>query len=91
MKSRELKLQELGSRLVDREVYYCVSSLMSDLMTLVSSTDRITLEHISTDYDELADLQRRVDYDEAAEHYINDCDDLDELEENIRAHLLLRL
>lgn len=80
MNSRGTKLQELGGRLVDREVYYSVSSLISDLTTLVSSTDRITLEHISADYEDLFDLCRRIDYDEAAEAHIDDCDDLDDLE-----------
>lgn len=80
MNSRETKLQELGRRLVDREVYYCVSSLMSDLTTLVSCANQAVLNQVSVTYEDMIDLNRRVDYDEAAEAHIDDCDDLDDLE-----------
>ena len=80
MNKRETTLQELGSRLVDREVYYCVSSLMSDLTTLVSCANQAVLNQVSITYEDLVDLNRRVDYDEAAEAHVDDCDDLDDLE-----------
>lgn len=80
MNSRETKLQELGGRLVDREVYYCVSSLMYDLTALVSCANQAVLDQVSVTYEDMIDLNRRIDYDEAAEAHIDDCDDLDDLE-----------
>ena len=80
MDSRRTKLQELGGRLVDREVYYNVSSLISDLMTLVSRANQAVLNQIGVTYEDMIALNRRIDYDEAAEAHLDDCDDLDELE-----------
>lgn len=80
MSSRETKLQELGGRLVDREVRYCVSSLMPDLTTLVSGASQAVLNQVSVTYEDMIALNRRIDYDEAAEAHIDDCDDLDDLE-----------
>lgn len=80
MKTRCIKLQELGARLVEREIYYCVSSLVSDLTTLVAGANQSVLNQVGVSYDDMLDLTRRVDYDEAAEAHVDDCDDLDELE-----------
>lgn len=80
MNKRELTLQELGCRLVDREVYYCVSSLMSDLTTLVSGASQALLNQVGVTYENMIDLNRHVDYDEAAEAHVDGCDDMDNLE-----------
>lgn len=80
MNSRGTKLQELGGRLVDREVYYCVSSLMSDLTALVSCANQAVLDQVYVTYEGMIALNRRIDYDEAVEAHIDDCDDLDDLE-----------
>ena len=80
MKTRCIKLQELGARLVEREIYYCVSSLVSDLTTLVAGANQSVLNQVGVTYEDMIDLNRHVDYDEAAEAHIDDCDDLDDLE-----------
>lgn len=74
----ENKRQNLASRLIEREVYYCVSALISDLSALVQAAPRGTVD---IDWDEdLYPLFEATDYEEAATQAINDCDDLNALE-----------
>lgn len=65
----ESKRQSLASRLVEREVYCCVSSLMSDLASFEKG------EY----YDEVMDAFYVEDFQEALEQYIANAD-IDELE-----------
>lgn len=51
--------------LVEREVYYCVSQLMYQLREVVDQTEYA---------DEYCELQYRIDYEEAATHWIDDLD-----------------
>lgn len=77
----ENKRQELARRLVEREVYYCVSSLVSTLSALVqnASYEVQRNEGISWE-DDIYPLLGSTDYEEAGTQHINDCDDLDDLE-----------
>ena len=71
----ETKRQELASRLVDREVFYCVSSLVSTMSALAQSapSDVLRGECLSWE-DDILPLLERVDYDEAVEQYVEDAD-----------------
>lgn len=69
MDDRESKRQNLARRLVAREVYCCVSSLMSDLTNFERGEW----------YDEVLDAQVVENVDEALEAYIDNAD-ADELE-----------
>lgn len=60
--NRKLKLQELGGRLVEREVYYCVSSLIYEL-----AQDGKYM-------DDLMPILVNTDWVEPAKNYINDMD-----------------
>lgn len=79
--NNESKRQELATRLVQREVYYCVSSLVSTLSTFVQNApyEVQRSEGISWEEDILP-LMEMIDYEEAGTAHINECDDIDELE-----------
>ena len=76
----ESKRQDLGQRLVDREIYYCVSSLVSTLSTLAQHCDWKILrdEGMSWENDVLP-LLEWTDYEEAGRNAIENAY-LDELE-----------
>lgn len=60
--------QRICGQLVEREVYCCVSELVSDLLTLAGESAYGTLRQTSIDYDELVELCRvKGDAKEAAE------------------------
>ena len=77
----ESNRQDLASRLVKNEIYYCVSSLVGTLNKLVqySPSDVLSDECLSWEEDILP-LLESIDYEEAGTQAINDCDDLDTLE-----------
>lgn len=58
--------------MVRREVYYCVSSLISDLMSILPSVDYRALKNTSLDYDELLGLCRSQDYEQPAREHIDE-------------------
>jgi len=70
------KLHELASRLVEREVYYNVSSLMGTLNTLASTCDT----QGELDYDDLINLFVRDDWETPARYFIEQDADFDDLE-----------
>ena len=72
----ERNRQELAARLVQREVFYNVSSLITDIRALVESAPDAT--DISYE-DDILPLLEGTDYEEAGTAAINDEDDLDTL------------
>ena len=77
----ESKRQELASRLVEREVYYCVSSLVSTLSALAQNCDSRVLRGECLDWEEdILPLLEWVDYEEALRQYVMDDADLDDME-----------
>ena len=79
--NEEARRQSLASKLVEREIYYCVSGLVSTLSTLlqhvpyeVQRSECISLE------EDIYPLLESTDYEEAGTQHINDCDDIDDLE-----------
>lgn len=76
MSQREIKLQELGRRLVDREVYYCVSYLVS---TLANAAANCHIDDL--DYDDVLGLCQRDDWETPASEFILNDADFDELEQ----------
>ena len=79
--NEESRRQSLASKLVDREIYYCVSSLVSTLSTLLQHTpyEVQRSECISWEEDILP-LMESTDYEEAVRYYVNEEADADELE-----------
>lgn len=77
----EINRQDLARRLVDREIYYCISSLVSTLSTLAQHCywKMLRDEGLSWE-DDILPLLEGTDYDEAGETAINDEDDLDTIE-----------
>ena len=74
----ESQRQELASRLVQREVGNCVSSLMSGIMEVaLHLTYRQMQDAFGTDQDELMELFQRPDYETAAYDFIDDADEAD--------------
>lgn len=83
MENRNLEhtRQELASRLVQREVICCVSTLISGMAELANHVPyRLLRDAFCTDTDEIMNLCQRPDYEEAARQFIMDDADLDELE-----------
>ena len=77
----ESKRQELARRLVDREVYYCVSSLVSTLSVLAQNCGFTVLRDECLSWeDDILPLLEWIDYDEALRQYVMDDADLDDLE-----------
>ena len=79
MSQKTLKLQELGRRLVDREVVYCVSSLIDTLTKVAQFVPTGLRDEVDIDAEALYALSYRIDFDEAAEAHINDCEYIDDL------------
>lgn len=65
----------LAERLVQREIYYCVSYLMSTLSRLACETNDPDL-----DYDEIMEVMVQDDWEEPVNYFINHDADLDQLE-----------
>lgn len=80
--NRSNKLQELAGRLVDREVYYCVSSLVSTLLHIASNCDTDG----ELDFDELINLCQRDDWEPPVDDFIQNDADLSQLEEIADEH-----
>lgn len=78
--NEESKRQDLARRLVDREIYYCVSSLVSTLSTLAQHCDWKILRDEGVSWEEdIYPLLEWTDYEEAGRNAIENAD-LDELE-----------
>lgn len=73
----ESQRQDLARRLVDRKIYYRVSSLISDLSTLVQEAGRSV--DLSWE-DDIYPLLENTDYETAGRDLIENCDDLEDLE-----------
>lgn len=80
MNKRDLKLQELGGRLVEREVIYGVSSLMSGAAKLVYECSAFS-DAFDTDEDEMRDLCVQDDWETPGDLFIREDADFDQLEE----------
>lgn len=74
MNKHDIKLQELARNLVDREVYYCVSSLVSTLVECAQ------LGCSDLDQDELMDICQQDDWETPATYFILNDADFDDLE-----------
>jgi hypothetical protein len=73
--------QDLAARLVQREVFQCVSSLVSGLAQIASEVNyRNFNDAFGIDQDDLYSLCQRPNYEEAARQFIMDDADLDDLE-----------
>ena len=69
----ESKRQELASRLVDREIYYCVSSLVGTLSTLALNCDSRVLRGECLDWEEdILPLLESINYEEAVRAWVMD-------------------
>ena len=74
----ESKRQELASRLVDREIYYCVSSLVGTLSTLAQNCDSRVLRGECLDWEEdILPLLESINYEEALRAWVMDTDGVD--------------
>lgn len=74
--------QELASKLVEREVYCCVSSLVIGLAQIAHEVSYKRFQDaFGFDQDKLRDLCQRPNYEEAARSFVMDDADLDQLEE----------
>ena len=74
----ESKRQELARRLVDREIYYCVSSLVGTLSALAQNCDSRVLRDECLDWEEdILPLLEWIDYEEALCQYVMDTDGVD--------------
>lgn len=77
-----MRNQEQARNLVEREIYCCVSSLMSGVMQIAYNIPYKEFTNaFGTNQDELMDLFQRPDYEEAARAFIMDDADLDQLKE----------
>ena len=69
----ESKRQELASRLVEREIYYCVSSLVSTLSALAQNCDSRVLRGECLDWEEdILPLLESINYEEAVRAWVMD-------------------
>ena len=74
----ESKRQELARRLVDREVYYCVSSLVSTLSNLAQNCSSSVLRNECLDWEEdILPLLESVNYEEAVRAWVMDSNGVD--------------
>lgn len=73
------EIYEVASNIVKNEVYYCVSSLISDLTKIASSCDLHGLD-VDLNYDEILNLCVRENWSEPASWFILNDADWDELE-----------
>ena len=73
--------QDLAARLVQREVFQCISSLVSGLAKIANEVNYKAFEDaFGLDQDELYNILQRPNYEEAARQFIMDDADLDDLE-----------
>ena len=71
--NQESKRQELGRRLVDREVYYCVSSLVSTLSVLAQNCGSTVLRDECLSWeDDILPLLESTNYEEAVRAWVMD-------------------
>ena len=69
----ESKRQELARRLVDREIYYCVSSLVSTLSNLAQNCDwRALRDECLSWEDDILPLLESINYEEAVRAWVMD-------------------
>lgn len=69
----ESKRQELARRLVDREIYYCVSSLVGTLSTLAQNCGSRVLRDECLDWEEdILPLLESINYEEAVRAWVMD-------------------
>ena len=69
----ENKRQELARRLVDREVYYCVSSLVSTLSALAQNCDSRVMRDECLDWEaDILPLLESINYEEAVRAWVMD-------------------
>ena len=69
----ESKRQELARRLVDREIYYCVSSLVSTLSNLAQECLPSVLRNEGLDWeDDILPLLESINYEEAVRAWVID-------------------
>ena len=74
----ESKRQELARRLVDREIYYCVSSLVSTLSNLAQNCSSSVLRNECLDWEEdILPLLESINYEEAVRVWVMDTDGVD--------------
>lgn len=74
----ESKRQELASRLVEREVYYCVSSLVSTLSVLAQNCGWTVLRDECLSWeDDILPLLESINYEEALRAWVMDTDGVD--------------
>ena len=77
----ESKRQELARRLVDREIFYCVSSLVSTLSVLVQNVGYSVQRDECISWEEdILPLLEWIDYEEALRQYVMDDADLADME-----------
>jgi len=73
--------QDLAARLVQREVFQCISSLVSGLAKIANEVNYSNFnDAFGIDQDDLYNLCQRPNYEEAARSFIMDDADLDDLE-----------
>ena len=71
--NKETNRQQLAQRLVTNEVYYCVSSLVSTLSTLVQNCDYETQRNEGVSWEEdILPLLETIDYEEAVRAWVMD-------------------
>ena len=88
----ESKRQELASRLVDREIYYCVSSLVGTLSTLAQNCDSRVLRGECLDWEEdILPLLESINYEEALRAWVMDSSgtDVESLESAVEIEAFL--
>ena len=74
----ESKRQELASRLVEREVYYCASSLVSTLSVLAQNCGSTVLRDECLSWeDDILPLLESINYEEALRAWVMDTDGVD--------------
>lgn len=79
--------QDLCTRLVQREVYHCASSLMSGIAEIMHSVGYKEFRSaFGDDQDEVQNLFSRPDYEEAARQFITGDADVGQLEEIAEEH-----
>ena len=79
MKNRDRKIGELADRLVQREVYYCVSSLMSSISQIMWDCKGFE-DAFGDSPDDLIGLYAQDDWEEPGRYFILEDADFDELE-----------
>ena len=78
----ESKRQELACRLVDREIFYCVSSLVSTLSNLAQNASQTILRDECLSWeDDILPLMESINFEEAVRaHVLDDSNDVQTLE-----------